>query len=96
MAGMTMDELAKIDDPRDLSLPLQALWHDGRGDWDRAHELCQRSGDRAGDRVHAYLHRKEGDAANAAYWYARARSPVPPAAVSLDDERASLVGELSR
>jgi hypothetical protein len=26
--------------------------------------------------VHAYLHRKEGDAGNAAYWYRRARQPV--------------------
>jgi hypothetical protein len=26
--------------------------------------------------VHAYLHRKEGDAGNAAYWYRRARRPV--------------------
>jgi hypothetical protein len=26
--------------------------------------------------VHAYLHRKEGDQDNAAYWYGRARKPV--------------------
>ena len=25
--------------------------------------------------VHAYLHRKEGDRANARYWYRRARKP---------------------
>jgi hypothetical protein len=27
--------------------------------------------------VHAYLHRVEGDSANAAYWYRRAGRPVP-------------------
>jgi hypothetical protein len=26
--------------------------------------------------VHAYLHRKEGDSGNAAYWYRRAKQPV--------------------
>jgi hypothetical protein len=26
--------------------------------------------------VHAYLHRKEGDEGNAAYWYRRAGKPV--------------------
>jgi hypothetical protein len=34
--------------------------------------------------VHAYLHRKEGDAANAGYWYRRAGKPA--ATVSLAAE----------
>jgi hypothetical protein len=29
-----------------------------------------------GSWVHAYLHRKEGDQGNAAYWYGRAGKPV--------------------
>jgi len=29
-----------------------------------------------GSWVHAYLHRKEGDQGNAAYWYSRAGKPV--------------------
>jgi len=29
-----------------------------------------------GSWVHAYLHRKEGDHSNAAYWYSRAGKPV--------------------
>jgi len=57
--------------PEGLSAPLLALWHDARGDWHRAHELAQQAQSPEGDRVHAYLHRKEGDAANAAYWYRR-------------------------
>jgi hypothetical protein len=62
--------------PARLGLALEALWHDGRGDFDRAHELAQRDEGGPGDWVHAYLHRKEGDTGNAAYWYRRAGRPV--------------------
>ena len=61
--------------PSGLSLALQALWRDGQGDFDAAHELAQRDEGGDGDWVHAYLHRKQGDAGNAAYWYRRARKP---------------------
>ena len=46
----------------------------------------------AGDWVHAYLHRKEGDLGNAGYWYRRARKPV--AKGPLDDEWAEIVRAL--
>jgi len=61
-----------------LSKPLQALWLDARGDWAGAHAEAQAAGGTDGAWVHAYLHRKEGDDANAGYWYARAgrRAPV--------------------
>lgn len=62
--------------PTGLDPALEALWHDARGDFDRAHELAQSDEGGAGDWVHAYLHRKEGDFGNAAYWYRRARKPV--------------------
>ena len=68
--------LAAAAPPADLTPALQALWHDGRGDFDRAHELAQGDEGGPGDWVHAYLHRKEGDAGNAAYWYRRAGRPV--------------------
>ncbi len=58
-----------------LSLPLQALWHDAKGDWDFAHTICQNAHNSDGDWVHAYLHRKEGDLSNANYWYGRAGKP---------------------
>lgn len=67
-----------------MSLPLQALWWERKGNWDRAHELCQEARSREGDWVHAYLHRVEGDEDNAAYWYARARQPV--CRTGLDEE----------
>jgi len=54
---------------------LLALWHDAKGDWDAAHSVAQDVDDEDGAWVHAYLHRKEGDAANAGYWYRRAGRP---------------------
>jgi hypothetical protein len=62
--------------PGGLSLVVQALWWDARGDWEQAHELCQAQDDADGAWVHAYLHRREGDPGNAAYWYRRAGKPV--------------------
>lgn len=84
--------LAASAPPPGLSLALQALWWDGRGDWSRAHECAQGEEGGAGDWVHAYLHRKEGDAGNAAYWYRRARKPA--GAGSLDDEWVAIVTAL--
>ena len=55
-----------------LSGPLTALWWAARGDWDRAHEAAQAADDGASAWVHGYLHRVEGDLANADYWYRRA------------------------
>ena len=66
---------------------LQALWHDGRGDWNAAHEVAQDVPDPDGAWVHAYLHRKEGDASNAAYWYRRAGQPVATDEFSVEWER---------
>jgi hypothetical protein len=68
--------LAALAPPAGLSPALEALWRDARGDFDRAHDLAQSDEGGAGDWVHAYLHRKEGDSGNAAYWYRRARKPV--------------------
>jgi hypothetical protein len=57
--------------PEGSSLALRALWWDAKGDWEKAHECAQAAKDEAGAWVHAYLHRKEGDLANAGYWYRR-------------------------
>jgi hypothetical protein len=67
--------LAASAPPAGLGAALEALWHDARGDFDRAHELAQSHEGDVGDWVHAYLHRKEGDVGNAAYWYRRAGRP---------------------
>ena len=63
--------------PQGWSNALQALWWDANGNWDKAHSLVQLN--EAGRRsawVHAYLHRKEGDLSNAAYWYRRSGQPM--------------------
>jgi len=78
--------------PPALSPALKALWLDARGDWDGAHDAAQADEGGPGDWVHAYLHRKEGDAGNAAYWYRRAGRPVCKA--SLEDEWASIAEAL--
>jgi hypothetical protein len=62
--------------PDSVSLPLQALWWDAKGDWGKAHECAQAEHGPMSAAVHAYLHRKEPDLANARYWYNRAgRTP---------------------
>jgi hypothetical protein len=58
------------------ALSLAALWWDGKGDWTRAHESAQQDEGPDGSWVHVYLHRKEGDHGNAAYWYSRGGKPV--------------------
>ncbi|MEM7133516.1 MAG: hypothetical protein AAF702_44890 [Chloroflexota bacterium] len=57
--------------PAGLSPALTAHWYAGKGDWDASHDICQES-NKALDWVHAWLHRQEGDLANAGYWYRRA------------------------
>lgn len=71
---------------------LVALWHDAKGDWEGAHRVAQDIHDSSGAWVHAYLHRKEGDLGNAAYWYRTAGRPV--AKSSLDDEWVAIAEEL--
>jgi hypothetical protein len=78
--------------PASVSLPLQALWWDAKGDWAKAHECAQADHGASGAAVHAYLHRKEPDLSNARYWYNRAgRSP---ASGSLEQEWDALAVEL--
>jgi hypothetical protein len=55
---------------------LAALWWAARRDWHKAHAIAQDIKTAHGAWVHAYLHRVEGDAFNAAFWYRRARKPV--------------------
>ena len=63
--------------PEGWSSALQALWWDAHDDWERAHGLVQmHEADHQCAWVHAYLHRKEGDRPNAAYWYRRSGHPV--------------------
>jgi hypothetical protein len=78
--------------PETMSDALQALWYDANEDWHAAHARAQAQDDASGAWVHAYLHRKEGDASNAAYWYRRAGKPV--ATVTLEAEWESILQAL--
>lgn len=90
---MTPDEfraaITRGEEPDTHSAPLRALWHDARGQWQLAHAIVQDETDGPSAWVHAYLHRKEGDMSNAAYWYRRARRSMP--AIPLDEEWDALV-----
>jgi hypothetical protein len=77
---MTLDEFRQsvtaAEPPAGLTCALTGLWWDAKGDWERAHESAQQDNGNDGSWVHAYLHRKEGDHDNAAYWYSRAGKRV--------------------
>ena len=77
--------------PVDISVYLVSLWYDGKGNWDKSHKIIQDVEDKNGAWIHAYLHRKEGDAGNADYWYKRAGKKRPD--IALSEEWENLVKE---
>jgi hypothetical protein len=95
---MTLEEfratLSRESSPQ-VAPALQALWYDARGDWERAHELANDVDDKSGAWVHAYLHRKEGDQGNAAYWYGRANQRVATGSLAAEWEEivTALLGQ---
>lgn len=90
---MTLDEFTQLEQcPSELPKPLQALWHEFKGDWNRAHEIVQNASDAESAWVHAYLHRKEGDLSNARYWYRR--SDQPECQADLNQEWEQITREL--
>jgi hypothetical protein len=86
------DSLLRDEPARDMNPALAGLWWDGKGDWARAHDSAQQDEGPAGAWVHAYLHRKEGDNSNAAYWYKRAGKS--PAQSSLEQEWLAITQSL--
>lgn len=85
---------ATLHDPVPPALPplLTALWWDAKGNWNQAHEIAQSISGNDAAWVHAYLHRKEGDASNAAFWYDEAHQPV--CKLPLDAEWEEIVASL--
>ena len=75
--------------PAGLSIYLQALWYDAKGDWEKAHSLIQDVPDKTASWIHAYLHRQEGDNWNADYWYSKAGKKGPSS--SLEEERDQII-----
>jgi hypothetical protein len=79
--------------PDGMSIYTQSLWWAEKGNWDKAHELIQDLNDQAAARIHAYLHRLEGDISNAQYWYAKAGDRMP--ATDLNREWEDLVARFA-
>lgn len=91
---MTPAELRALPATEAAKLPplLHALWHDAHGDWDQAHSITQDIDTPEAARVHAFLHRKQGDHFNASYWDRRAARLTDgvPFRGSLDEEWTTL------
>ncbi|SFE81109.1 hypothetical protein SAMN05518672_110168 [Chitinophaga sp. CF118] len=85
--------LSQETPPQGLTAYLQALWWDGKGNWQKAHDIIEHVDDDTAAWIHAYLHREEGDNGNARYWYARAGRKMPE--VSLKEEWKMITGALS-
>lgn len=65
--------MAEHANPTDIRADLtQAIQAALAGNWDEAHKLAQRhEGKSLAAWLHAVLHKIEGDATNARYWYAQ-------------------------
>ena len=79
------------DQARELPPLLRALWHEAHNGWDAAHSIAQDIPSPDAARVHAYLHRREGDDWNARYWYRQANTPEFTG--SLEEEWEALAAE---
>lgn len=88
------ESLKASSPPAELDFALAGLWWDAKGDWTRAHESAQQDEGIDGSWVHAYLHRKEGDASNAAYWYSRCGRR--PSQATLEKEWEEIVIALTK
>ena len=85
-----MRSLEQADPPESITPCLKALWYDKNEDWVKAHQIAQGINTKDGSWIHAYLHRKEGDRSNAAYWYSRAGRTIPQ--ISVSEEWKSMKG----
>ena len=84
--------LQHLEPPAGLAAPLLALWWDRKSNWAKAHHLVDDLTTRQAMAVHAYLHRREGDHGNAAYWDRRAGATSRPS--SLEAEWTALAQSL--
>ena len=82
MAASAFLHTLKDVQPTSGNAILDALWFDYHGQWHKAHALVQDLTTRPAAHLHAYLHRKEGDLSNAAYWYNMAGQTVPTCSLS--------------
>jgi hypothetical protein len=78
--------------PEDFTPQAKSLWYAGKGHWEKAHLIVQDLEDPLSYRIHAFLHRQEGDHSNARYWYNKAGSnmPVKPTDLEWEDIVSSI------
>lgn len=88
---MTFEEFALSSSPPKDDL-LRAMWMLRKGDWNGAHDLVSEISTKMASRIHAHLHRVEGDLSNAGYWYGHAG--VKKESCPLDEEWESIVRAL--
>ena len=74
------------------SFGLQSIWWDAKGNWEKAHDIADNMDTVMGYWLHAYLHRKEGDDFNAAYWYRKAEKSFPQC--TLEEEQENIIESL--
>ena len=78
--------------PAGLSLALQTLWWDAKGDWKHAHECAQQDEGRPGHRCTPTCTARRAICPTRGYWYNRAGRT--PATGTLDAEWEALAREL--
>lgn len=78
----TLEELKSKKSNHEL---LEALYLIGIDEWEKAHSIAQKKeGTLQYDRVHALLHRIEGDEWNANYWHKRCKQPFPNSSIATE------------
>ena len=83
-------KLTKESKPSDkLSGIHLAIWYAVKDNWDMAHNIIQDINTETASWIHAYLHRVEGDIANAKYWYNHSKKE--PCTESLKSELDNII-----
>lgn len=74
--GRFLESLREMEVPPGQAPLLESVWWGLKGDWHRAHEIAQQLSGADAAWIHAWLHRIEGDLANARYWYRCAQRDI--------------------
>jgi hypothetical protein len=83
--------LAKAKPPTGVAPALAALWWAAKDEREKAHRIVMDEAGKDCAWVHAYLHRMEGDLANARYWYRQAQRPVPTKPLTVEWEEITTI-----
>ena len=87
-----LDSLRAAAPPSGQSELLQSVWYGLNGNWDQGHRIVQEHSGADAAWIHAWVHRIEGDADNARYWYRQADRE--PQTGDTRDEGLAIAAEL--